>query len=161
MPRTGWPNQQAAYPLLKKTSLDFELLGELASRHKAQRLVLMQADTHQFELGRVSTENRGLKIAAILFAPLHQVYEDESTPAKWLKRHLSPRKNIPNIMASLAYLTPQQKSQICILMCGEVETGYEDVLTITMKKAEKTELEIVFIKIPIFSMPFPRMKFSK
>ena len=218
--------QNAGQSLLKKTALDLAFLGQLATHYKAQRLLLMQIDAYQFELGRVWVENTGLKVWGILFAPFHGPYEDGSSWAKWLKLtlrgcrkmgqmswllrnpnveklfflnhraavqthktyfgnrfdylpdpindgivvaetietlrikyripqnrrvlliygHLSPRKNIPNIMASLAYLSAEQKSQICIFVCGEAEEGYEQVLKTAIETAEKTQSKVAFVK---------------
>ena len=221
-----WVTQNAALPVLKKAELDLTLLRDLAVQYKAQRLLLMQIDAYQFELGRVLLENAGFKVWGILFAPFHRQYEDGSTPVKWLKLllragrkmgqmtwllrnpnveklfflnhkaavqthknyfgerfeylpdpinngividesvetlkekykipqnrrvlliygHLSPRKNIPNIMASLAYLSAEQKSQICIFVCGEAEEGYEQVLKTAIETAEKTQSKVAFVK---------------
>ena len=221
-----WIAQNEVYSLFKKTALDLKLLRELAVQYKAQRLLLMQIDAYQFELGRVLLENVGFKVWGILFAPFHHPYEDGSTPSKWLKLllragrkmgqmswllrnpnveklfflnhkaavqthqtyfgerfeylpdpinnsividesvemlknkyqiprnrhvlliygHLSPRKNIPNIMEALGYLSPEEQSQVCVFICGEIEQGYEQVLQTAVEKAERTYAEIRFVK---------------
>ncbi len=60
--------------------------------------------------------------------------------------HLSSRKNVPNILAALKRIEPKQRQDICILICGEPEKGYESTLYTTIGEAEKKYPEVRFVK---------------
>ncbi|WP_273214424.1 glycosyltransferase [Runella zeae] len=60
--------------------------------------------------------------------------------------HLSERKNVPNILEALTSLSTTQHQQMCILICGEPEIGYETALYSAIEKAEKKYPDVSFVK---------------
>ncbi len=60
--------------------------------------------------------------------------------------HLSSRKNVPTILSALQRLDIKQRKQICMLICGEPEKGYETTLFAAVNEAEKKYPEVSFIK---------------
>lgn len=60
--------------------------------------------------------------------------------------HLSSRKNIPNILAALQRLDTKQRSELCLLICGEPEKGYEAALFSAIEEAEKKYPELIVNK---------------
>ncbi|TAH07771.1 MAG: glycosyltransferase [Runella slithyformis] len=59
--------------------------------------------------------------------------------------HLSARKNIPNIMASLGGFSKERRSKISILVCGEPEKGYEQTLHASIDEAKKLHPEVAIV----------------
>ena len=59
--------------------------------------------------------------------------------------HLSARKNIPNIMASLGELAADQRAKMCVLVCGDPEDGYENTLYQAIENAKRQYPEIAFV----------------
>lgn len=58
--------------------------------------------------------------------------------------HLSARKNVPNILLALRRLTVAQRQQLCILICGEPEKGYETTLQTALQEAHLKCPEVTF-----------------
>jgi glycosyltransferase involved in cell wall biosynthesis len=69
--------------------------------------------------------------------------------------HLSPRKNVPNIVAAFGHLTREERSKICLLVCGEPEAAYEKTLLETVRGGEKDYPEVTFVKKYEFFGPQP------
>jgi glycosyltransferase involved in cell wall biosynthesis len=60
--------------------------------------------------------------------------------------HLSSRKNIPNILLALRRLTVPQREQLCILISGEPEKGYETTLQTALSEAKLKCPEVMFVE---------------
>lgn len=67
--------------------------------------------------------------------------------------HLSPRKNIPNILKSLAFLPESVRSRMCLLIAGEVEPGYEAVISPALREAGEAYPELTIVNMFEFVGP--------
>lgn len=72
--------------VLRRAAAEMRYLTGLIHKYKVERLIFMHIDAFQYELGRASISNFGVKFSGLLFLPFRKYYEDDSTLTDKLRR---------------------------------------------------------------------------